>query len=458
MNIRKFTILMLVLLAASIGSSGSAFAQIDCPPLDIPSLADTMRFVSTSGLPGDTVAVQLWVSNHTYTIAGLNYVFRFDTTNVKPYIYPTSTTGKEVVFDQIGRAYAPEPATTNYPFDYASIVVTNEVTSGKQVVAGIHVTNSPSPPAIWSTHIVKGAGALLEIYFIIDEDAPLGDSVAIVLFNESSGSLRTCNYSDTSSCVVDPVLRTGYLRFAEPGPNEPNDPPYFTTPSAGQQFNVQQGNSVSFTVAAADPQTNQALSLSMTSGPSGSSFTTVNGTGSVSQTFSWSTDYDDVGSVTATFRVEDDSAAYVTRSVTINVTEEEPEENDLIYTTSKGNYVEGGIPGVNDVSVPINLNDLNVLYGIQFDVAYSSAVMALDSVVPTDRLDGFEVSSELVGSAVRRVVSYGLNNETIQAGTSGNAIFYCWFHIHQNATPGLYRFKAQQCERFPLSGAEQYRS
>jgi len=439
MNIRKYTILMLVLIAASIGAGENALAQVDCPILDVPCLDDTIRFISASGLPGDTVGVQLWVSNHTYTIAGLNYVFKFDTTDVKMYIYDGSE--DDVVFNQIGRAYAPAPVTEGYPFDYASSVKINEVSSGERVVAGIHVSNAPTPPNSWSTHVDKGVGALLEIFFIIDEDATLGDSVAIELFSESSGSYRTTQYSDTSTCVVDPVLIAGYLSFKESGPNEPNDPPYFTSPASGQQYSVQQGNSLAFTVAAADPQTDQPLTLSMTSGPSGSSFTTTSGTGSVSQTFSWSPGSDDVGSHTASFLVIDDSSATATRSVIINVTEEPVEEDDLLYTTSKDNAVEGGIPGVNDVAVPVNLNDLNILYGVQFDIEYNSAAMSLDSVIPTDRLEGFEVSSELVGGGIRRVVSYGLDNETIQSGSSGNAIFHCWFTIHQSATPGLYKFR-----------------
>ncbi len=442
MNNSKYVILMLVLLAVFFGSGGSALAQIDCPPLPIPNPADTMRFVSTNGLPGDTVAVQLWVSNHTYTVAGMNYMFRFDTTHVKPFIDPASLTEDEVVFDQIGRAFAPQPAAQGYPFDFASAVRTNEVSQGKQVIAGIHVTRGPQPPDTWDTHIDEGVGSLLQIYFIVDEGAPLGDSVAIELFNEEGGG-RTCNYSDTSSCIVDPRLVKGYIRFQEQVIGEENDPPFFTSPSAGQQFNVQQGGSVSFTVSAADPQTNQALVLSLVNGPSGASFPTATGNGSVSQTFSWTTDIGDVGIVNATFRVVDDSSAAVTRTVSINVTEQPPPEDDLLYTSSKepGGRIEGGIPGANDVSVPVNLNDLNVLYGVQFDIEYSSAQMALDSIVPTDRLTGFETSSEIVGPGIRRVVSYGLNNETIQPGSSGNAIFNCWFRINNTAVPGLYKFK-----------------
>ena len=418
-------------------------------PAHAQSVLDTFRIVSTSQLPGDSVAVKFYIANHTKEVGALNFIIGFDSTYISPAYLPdhdhiySDMTERGIIGDYIDR-YGTLFHLTQFYFTQNNIVSQESSISGVFMADFYHqCIDSLSFPydsvGIWD-YLPIGSGNVFQIWFHVKPDAPLGGSAEIYLYNEEGVGGRKNQYSDTTgTAVISPTLVSGHIKFeGGPGPEE-NKPPYFTQP-AQTVFNVTQGGTVQFAVAAADSNAGQPLTLSMTSGPSGASFQSANGNGSVSSTFTWTPNYSQVGSFNALFRVVDDSSASAQLAVTINV-ETEPVENDYLFTTSKeGGYIEGGIPGAVDVSVPVNLSDLNVLYGVEFDVAYNYTVMTLDSVIPSDRLENFEVYSDVIGAGIMRVVSFGLNNETVQPPTESSAIFYCWFSIFSTASPGMYPF------------------
>lgn len=417
-----------VLLVTS-AMSTTAYAQIE-------SETDTIRVEDVYGNAGDSVAVQLYLAN-SIDVGGLNFILRFDSTYLAPgYNWqainnPTQPdTTKPMNFQMINRGAN--------KFFYTQSVNSADTVSGRHYVTGVFVGDPFS-----DDDIAVGSGTFVQFWVHIKPNAIEGDSVMVQLFNETVSGGRQNEFYDPDGLVgVNPTLVAGYVHVGEGGPTPSNDPPYFTGPTQ-TVFNVDQGQLVEFTVSASDPDVGQPITLRMLSGPSGSSFPVTLGANSVSAVFSWTPNFSQTGNFSATFEVSDDSNATSQRVVTIQV-EAPTVEDDFLYTTSQSAYqITGGIPGANDVAAPVNLNDLNTLYGIQFKFSYDYTVMRLDSVAPTDRLEGFEVYTKNHGSGLWEVVTFGLGNETIQGPVTSNAIFNCWFTMNTTAVSGWYRFKLQ---------------
>jgi hypothetical protein len=413
---------------------------------------DTLKVMNTAALPGDSVALRVYLANHSIEVGGLNFLIQFDSTYIHPaynwaeiqwQIDNGDSNNGPVNFEMVERGCSPTFGCDSSLFQWTQTVNCVDTSFvGKYVVTGVFVTDFARNWDVFPT----GAGVFVQFYVHIKPDAPLGTVIRIDIFDEQASPGepgRKNEFFDPDGLIgILPTQVDGFLTVGEPGPGEQNSPPYFVSPGSGQVFNVEQGNTVQFNVSASDPDAGQPLTLSMVSGPPGASFETTYGSGSVSRMFTWETNFTHLGSYNATFNVVDDSAASASVTATINVTSGPPPEEDFLFTTSKspGGFIEGGIPGSIDVSVPVNLNDLNTLFGIEYDVSYDYSVMTLDSIVPTDRLTGFDVYSQSIGAGTIKVVAFGLDNETIQPATSTSAIFHCWFSINLAALPGWYRF------------------
>ncbi|MFH1891048.1 MAG: cohesin domain-containing protein [Candidatus Zixiibacteriota bacterium] len=423
----KFLAVAAVILLVT-GAWTAVYAQIE-------TVGDTLRVVDAYGDPGDTIPVMLYLAN-TIEVGGLNFLLRFDSTHMAPaYDWATiNTWGDETAplhYDLINRGAG--------KFLYTNSINSIDTSSTfGHIVTGVFIGD----PDL-ADDIAVGAGTFARFYIYIKPTAIAGDSIAITPFDEQFSGGRMNEYFDPNGEDSRfPFKIRGWVHVSGTPPEpDHNEPPFFTQPSS-TVFTVEQGNQVQFVVGASDPNTGQRLELSMVSGPSGSTFSDAIGFGSVSSSFSWTPNISQAGSFNASFRVEDDSAAVANFSVVINVTAPEIEE-DLLYTTSQEAHhlVRGGIPGVNDVSVPVNLSDLNVLYGIQFDLTYDYSVMSMDSITPTDRLSGFETYTEVIGPGVTRLLTFHLDGDRIAASVTSNAIFYCWFTMKSTASPGYYRFK-----------------
>jgi hypothetical protein len=405
------------------------------------SETDTIRVVDAYGDPGDSVAIQLYLRN-TIDVGGLNFLLHFDSTYLSPAynwaeIINYGDTSGPVWYEMINRGWDTDEDLPNFRYNQNVNSLDTTSTLG-HIVSGIFVGNP-----LESDDIPVGSGTFVQFWVHIKPYAPEGEEIDIILYDEQiSGGRQNEFYDPEGMTGVKPTLRSGTVFVGTAPPPGTNHTPYFSQPSQ-TVYNVNTNDLVQFTVAASDQDAGQALILRMLSGPSGSTFAQTTGSGSISNVFSWTPNYSQVGAFTARFQVTDDSSASAERTVTINVTAPQIDE-DQIYTTSKegpGNFIQGGIPGASDVAVPVNLQDRNTLYGVQFDFTYNSSMMRLDSVVATDRLAGFEVYSDAVGAGVVRMIAFGLNNEFVAPAVTSDAIFYCWFTIYASATPGRYEFE-----------------
>ena len=200
---------------------------------------------------------------------------------------------------------------------------------------------------------------------------------------------------------------------------------------------VQSGQSVSFSVTASDPDGDN-VTLSALNLPSGATFETQTGDSVVTSTFNWPSAV--TGNHTVTFRALDDTGKSSTKSVLIQV---EQVATDNLYVQSTTDYgVQGGIPGTTGISVPVNLQEIRDIYGIQFDLEYDPAICSIDSLTSTDRLEGFTIYENLnLTSSSIRIVAFGSNNESIVTGSSGTTVMYIWVTMKPNTTPGYYPFQ-----------------
>ncbi len=211
-----------------------------------------------------------------------------------------------------------------------------------------------------------------------------------------------------------------------------NDPPTVTL--GGQNsYSILQGESVSFTVSAVDPDGDD-LCLEALNLPGNATFTPSNpvcGSGTITGTFSWTPSFAQSGTFAITFRGEDTIGAIASTAVPITV--EEIDVDRLYSTSTFGDKPVGGIPGATPIVFPIDLATSKTVYGIQFDMTYPGSVAAFDSIVVTDRIPEY-VIYENIGDYPDsvRIVTFGLNNEPVESGSS-TAILNAYFSLDSSA-------------------------
>lgn len=247
--------------------------------------------------------------------------------------------------------------------------------------------------------------------------------------------------------AIDPSLRNSIFVVdtagggGGPGPNA-NDLPIVAgiSPSV---YNIKQGDLVSFTVSATDAEggTLRLYANRNSTLPANATFTpnnpAVGSGGNVSGVFSFQPSITQEGTFSFTFQAQDDSGAFsAIQSVTVIVAEL---EIDRLFTSSAvGANPQGGVPGLNEVLVPINIVTKKMLYGIQFDLNYDADNFKLDSIIPTDRMPNWVIYDNIGASpGFLRVVAFGLANDTLLTGSS-SAVMNLAFTVDPLAQVGCY--------------------
>ncbi len=285
--------------------------------------------------------------------------------------------------------------------------------------------------------------------FRVNPAATVGSSADIRVIRETK-DLQLSELAEeygANTETVFPVLLSSRFIVAQPdtgggGGGNLNDKPILATISPNT-FNVNQGQNVNFTVSATDAEggllriyANRSSSLprNATFGTGG----TVSGSGgTASGNFSFTPDMTQQGSFVFTFEAYDDSGAYSTPQV-VTVVVAELEVDKLFTTSAEGQSPEGGVPGLNEVLVPVNLVTKKTVFGIQFDLTYNADYFTLDSVLPTDRIPDW-VAYDNVGMepGKLRVVAFGLANDAMVDGSS-SAVLNLAFTVEDYAEFGCY--------------------
>ena len=419
-----FTVLILALFFVTADELQAQGAPI--------SERDTVYIVSDTAEAGQFIDVQMRVANDSLNVANWTVQMEVDTNLV----LPVTTAQYDAAIDDT--VYFME---FDFATDMAGFVPDEYV--------GYDIRWRPDEATVRGFFTQASTGVelqapgdygLINMKFQVRSDAPEGAQAVFDLYHDfgSSGGLTVQIYDIDGVIGSDATLRDGTLTIGESVvvPNAPIFDP-LTSP-----VNIAQGQNVNFSVRAVDPDVGDEVTITAAGLPAGATFTPspATGTTEASGTFDWTPSLDQSGNFTVSFSARDQDNNTNTTSVTIVVAEV---QSDLLYTTSSDKYrIQGGIPGTNEVRVPIDMDVIRDVYGVQFDVEIDPSVCRVDSITPTDRLAGFTVY-ENIGSnpSSIRVISYGLNNEKIVAGTTGSTIMYFWLTIDEDAATGLYPFK-----------------
>lgn len=447
---RRFLLLLLLIVLAGSLMPHQARAQQ-------PSPIDTFKIANMKAKAGDTVAVKLFVVNDSAGLAAIQAFVKIDTSKLE-YVGDWDSITTPVRFysrsNLIERGLIDSLFMSSFGIGTPLNVVTDMNNSDLHDTVFFNIFAAGD-----AAEIPKGRGNILQFFVRVKPTLPLGTIIPLRLFNPDQEigapyEYRSCEYSDKDGLIDirPPTLVAGSITVdttTTPGPGPTNTPPeiYPISPST---YTVQPGQAVSFAVSAHDVDTPQPITLTATNRPTGATFGTggsVTGAGYAAGTFNWTpTQAQSNLQYSIVFTCKDDSNYTATpRTVTINVGSyiPPPPEEDLLYTASSKSYkaYSGGVPGLTNISIPINLSLVNAstsVYGVQFDFVYQTSVIAIDSIVPTERLTDFTIYDNLGATPGRlRVVAFGMHNQTMQPGTiSGTAIFNFWVSVKSAAAIG----------------------
>ncbi len=380
----------------SLAAGESGWAQI------VPSETESLIIIPVAApkTPGTTVSVTISLYNQR-PISALSGRIVFDPNIIAPVII-----GPDVSMDRIGRGdtFALFGASTHQP---------------GAVIFGMFV--DPFDPVLRS--VPAGKGPICRINFTVQ--TTLDTTICVRFENNPSDTEDVRNeLADNQGFTILPSLGPGGVQIGAGSPNAAcpvggggpglgNDPPTIN-PIAPQT--VPQGSVLSFTVTASDPDGDN-VTLSAISLPQNATFNTVTGNTIVSGTFTFAPSLSQVGNFSTTFRAVDDSGDFVTRSVSITVTEV---LKDILFSSSvTGQAPTGAIPGKRLAFFPIDLTARDQVYGINFDLKFDTANVQIDSIIPTGRLQNFLVEyRNLPGQLDRiRVLAFSLQGDSVRPAT-----------------------------------------
>ena len=386
--------------------SGTGWAQV-------PSVTESLIVVpaSVAKVPGTVFSIPIKLANEE-PISGLSGRVVFDRNLIEPVIVDSTVdTTRDTVFytysmNRVSRGTA--------------LSIFNAGDAGPGAVGFLLVSTFVFP----LERINAGSGPVLELNFRVK--AALDTTICLRFVDDPDPAGLKNGLSDTLGLSIFPSLLEGGLTIGAgspgspcatdtgggPGPGNPNPP----TINFIAAQTVPQGSILSFAVTASDLDGDN-VTLSATTLPQNATFTTVTGDSVVSGTFTFSPSLSQVGGFTAVFRAVDDSGAFVTRSVPITVTEV---LKDVLFSSSvTGKAPTGAIPGKRPAFFPIDLTARAQVYGVQFDLKFDTAIIQIDSIVPTARLENFLLDyRNLPGQADRiRVVAFSLQGDSVRPAT-----------------------------------------
>lgn len=260
-----------------------------------------------------------------------------------------------------------------------------------------------------------------------------GSASSLFAWVSSTAGTFTATFQ-ASDGVGNPVTKTVTIMVSG---TSTNNPPVITV--ASSSYEIMQGELLSFTAGAVDPEGQNVCLAVVGSLPAGASVSPENpcGTGSTSFTFSWTPNFSQEGGFNITFRATDALSATGDKVVTVIV---KALDQDRLFTSSvksPNNWPVGGIPGTSPIIMPIDLVTSRTVYGINFDMRFPIDIAELDSVTVTDRTPEYIVYTLGQAADVMRVVTFGLASEPIVDGSS-QAIMNVYFTLDSSAIPGDY--------------------
>lgn len=212
--------------------------------------------------------------------------------------------------------------------------------------------------------------------------------------------------ADTMSVQIDVTTVANYA-------------PAFEAIPGGTLQSVKEGEVLSFTVAAYDPD-GDSLCLTATNLPANASFPETCGDSVASGTFTFSPDFTQgPDTIRVTFHARDELGATTDQSVDIIVI-------DVPFDIIIADTVGGGLPGATHAPFSISLLNADSVYGLQFDLHYDENIITLDDVAATGRLVNFVISHN-IGDTVGmvRVVVFSYDLATIAPGQGPIIDFFC---------------------------------
>lgn len=256
---------------------------------------------------------------------------------------------------------------------------------------------------------------------------------------------NTCIYTliDTTSCSVDsdcPAI-SGFTVACDGSGNCVYTPitgshAPVVNPISPSAVTVTQGELVTFTVTATDDSATHTITLNGNM-PTGATLSSAPGNSPVTGVFTWTPGLTQAGTFVVSFTATDNTGK-TSPSVSVTITVEELSIDQLFSTSSVDMAPVGGIPGFNPVLFPIDLlSRQDSVYGIQFDMLYPHRQIEIDSIITTDRTPTFVVDWLAMNDSLIRVVTLGLDNEAIVAGTT-SAVLQIALHVDTSAAPGTY--------------------
>lgn len=484
---RRFVVPLMVGLIICL-TAGSASGQVvDTLPSPIDSLGFGEKLPDTLYcLPGDTINLPVFLSTDS-TVVGLSMLFQFDPNILWPLI----------AFDQNYQDLIDQGGFVPDSVDYQASPVMDSGLWNLNLILPTMIRNTwlnrrgeayvlynlndrgharllftpgtPDPfdpvlPYINSeladtAHAIPGddgGGIIGYIPFWVNPDADSNIVTQILLERENDDYQATelAQRWDSLGLILTEAVRPNRIRAyfitstdtCDTCPPEPpvgeNHLPVLVLGTGQTAFEINPGQQVSFAVSATDAEGGE-VRIKCNNGnlPPNASFgvggQVIGGGGVASGTFSFVPDISQQGSYVFSFVATDDSAAS-SAAKSVSVVVAKPDVDILFTTSAEGLSPSGGVPGLTEVMVPINVVTNNVIYGIQFDMDYDANSFDLDSVITSDRNPDWVIYDNIgIDPGFLRVVAFGLANDSMVPGTTSAAL-YLAFTVDEFAKVGAY--------------------
>jgi len=372
---------------------------------NIPRPQDTLRVIDASGIPGDTaVWVSIYLRNSiSVSIFTLQLVFDENLIEPKEIVVGTDTMINAV-------ATARDTFFEDHPSDQWKIFAGARIDDSTLTFMAASLDSM-----MYRDTIASGTGPILRIQFMVSSSITKDTTTSIRFLDDTLGNYNVIVHATRSSIDQYKLSQASGTFTITTGGTPGNHSPVFGP--LANQFTVTEGQTLAFTVSASD-EDGDMVTLSADALPPNATFASIEGDSVVSQTFNFSPDFTQgPDTISITFRARDEHGANSLKTVTIIIN---AVPTDLLIVTSG----RGGVPGSTGKLVPLVLTNLQDIYGVQFTLHFDPVIVKVDSFVPADRINGFNINSNLGDSSNQvTVLVFSLNNEIITSG-SDTVLFF----------------------------------
>ncbi len=262
---------------------------------------DTLKVVSNSGQPGDTVSIFVNLANHSDTVGGFIVVLSFDYNIMRVAQYEQY----DPVGDSMYMVWGIYPTGRTLPIPPNQVqywtITGSASTQGYARIIGYDLFRHQP--------LAQGSGNVAEVKFAIVGNS--NGNHPIAFYDQEDGDNAITNWHGTE--MYFPVTVDGYLQITGG-----NDPPTFDPPLVSPR-SAQVGVQLTFDVTAVQPD-NHVIYLSATGLPANATFPTVHQAGSVTGTFRFTPQSSqDNTSYEVVFIANDNASTPTQSTVVINV-------------------------------------------------------------------------------------------------------------------------------------------